>query len=126
MPNISQEELVKQYWEEVKHKYPNLDYTRFRNICRSPFYFIRRCMAMPSMPTILVKYLGKFRVFPSTFKKLLEVNEKNYQRGYINEKMYLERKENYKKMYDSVLGRYMYEENLFENDGVIIEENNNV
>lgn len=61
MPTLEHNDAITQYWEEVKHKYPNVSFRTFEVACKAPFEFIKSCMRDNKLPIILVKYLGKIR-----------------------------------------------------------------
>lgn len=96
---INSERLIKDFYEKVKDKFPDIPYKDFRNICRSPFLFIRMCMALPNRPIIKVKYLGKFKVSSGVFLRLLKLNEKNYYFKKIPEWKYKDRVKKYTEWY---------------------------
>lgn len=108
MPNLDTEKSIKQYWEQVKDKYPNIDFDMFRKICRSPFNFTRQAMALKEMPRITIKYFGKFLIYSETFKKLLKWNERNISRGYITQERYEERIVKYNEMFDTFKKREVF------------------
>ena len=112
MARLISEDLIKRYYDEVKHKYPNIPYNTFRSICRNPFNFIKFCMAMPHMPTINIKFFGKFRVFPQTFNSLLKLNDKNFKYGHISEEKHLNVKDRYQGMQEIFQKRYDYVRNI--------------
>lgn len=62
MAQIETDELIKLYYEEVKHLYPNIDLEHFTQICKNHFRFIASLMEKDDLPSIKVKYLGRFQV----------------------------------------------------------------
>lgn len=95
MPLLTQDKAIKEYYEEVKHKYPDVDFERFEAICKAPMNFIKQCIRSGKLPKILVKHLGKFRVFPSKIKDQLKSEERFFQKGITDEAYYNEKKEFY-------------------------------
>jgi hypothetical protein len=93
MPSLDNDTLIKQYFEQVKDKYPDIDFARFEKICKSPFYYIKSIMEREDMPTILVKYLGKFRVFSGSIKTLLRENDTKLHFKHLTPERHQERKE---------------------------------
>lgn len=72
MPTLDQDRTIKEYWNEVSHKYPDIDFDRFTIICKAPFEFIKKCIREDSFPIIMIKYLGKMRVFPTTVRRAIK------------------------------------------------------
>ena len=98
MKTVTHEEAIKGYYEQVKHKYPDISYEDFRVICRTPFDFIKQMIKSCTLPVIMVKYLGKFVPAPSRVKSQLKFEERTFNLGIITEEEYQFRKnylENY-------------------------------
>lgn len=87
---IETDDSIKQYYELVKHKFPNMSYIQFQEICKNPFKFFKLKIETPEMPTIHIKYFGKLTVFSATIKRLLK--ELEVKKKYIS----IERYERYK------------------------------
>lgn len=85
MPVMDNDRAIKEYWEEVKHEYPDISFEDFRKICRSPFDFIKKCISGGEFPRILVKYLGKFKVFEGRIRNLMTKNQQLYEKGFRSE-----------------------------------------
>lgn len=92
MPLLTQEKAIKEYFEQVKEKYPGIDFERFAEICKTPGNFIKECIRGEGFPRILVKHIGKFRVFKGKIKKQLENEEAFYKRGITTEEYYIDKK----------------------------------
>jgi len=92
MPVIDNERLIKEYFEEVKEKYPDLDFKRFREICKFPFEYIKQCIRGNKFPKILVKYIGKFRTYPSKIKLQLIKEEIFFEKKITTEEEYINRR----------------------------------
>ena len=60
MALLTHEKAIQEYYNQVKDKYPDVDFIRFRIICRSPFEFIKSVIKSTRMAVIMVKHLGKF------------------------------------------------------------------
>lgn len=95
MPLLTQEKAIKEYFEEVKHKYPDVDFDRFEAICKAPMQFVKFIIKSGKLPKILVKHLGKFRVFPSRIKDQLKSEQRFFEKGITDEAYYNERKQFY-------------------------------
>lgn len=85
MPFIEFDDVIKEYWHTVKHQYPYLDYRGFEMICKTPFDYVRHQMAIQELPTILVKYLGKFKVYAATVRhNIIELRDR-FKRGVVEQ-----------------------------------------
>lgn len=93
MRTLEHDTAIEQYYEEVKHLYPGVDFDRFRLVCRAPFQYVKKCMASLSMPKIRIKYIGTFRVFQPRIKKALKILEIANDRGMVAPEGYKHRKE---------------------------------
>jgi len=93
MPTIDTDSLIKEYFNKVKGKYPDLSYEQFEKICKSSFYYIKSQIEKEEMPTILVKYLGKFEVFSGKLKTLLRENDDSLHFKVISPEKHAAKKE---------------------------------
>lgn len=64
MPHLELNQIIKQ----LKEQYPNIEEKHFELICKTPFRYIKSQMELPSMPIIMIKGFGKFRVMSSNIK----------------------------------------------------------
>lgn len=72
MKPLEQDNLIKEYYGKVKHLYPDVSEKEFEKICKNPFWFINKQMARDDMPTIHIKYFGKFLVLAPKIKSLMK------------------------------------------------------
>lgn len=93
MPLLEHNKLIGEYWEEVKSKYPQLDFDKFYLICRAPFNYIREQIRDKSLPIIMIKYLGKFRVYPGRIKEFINISTRKKIIGDISEEEWIKQKE---------------------------------
>lgn len=98
MPLLETPDMIDEYWETIKDKYPNLTQRKVEVMVRGCFEFFRTCMGLPSMPIINIKYLGKLKVFPAKYRSLLKIIKRMHERGYKStedyekEKVYYEQR----------------------------------
>lgn len=95
MPVIDFDKVVKEYYNTVKDKYPDIPSRQFEDICHSPFYYMIECMKK-KITIILVKYLGKLKIQSGTIKKLINRNEFRGNKKLITEEEYRRRYWEYK------------------------------
>lgn len=88
MALIETNDSIKEYYEEVKHLYPNISYEQFVEICKTPFRFFKIKIETDEMPTIFIKYFGKFKVHAATIKTLLKKLETKKHFNHINDERY--------------------------------------
>ena len=98
MPTINQEDGIREYYEQVKDQYPDIDFVRFRRVCKAPFEFIKSCIRDDSLPRIIIKYLGKLVVFPGKIRRLISDNQRAYDGKFISQEAF-EKRDKYLKDY---------------------------
>ena len=86
-------DLIEEFYEEVKHIYPDLSINEFRLICNSPFKFTKEVINRGTLRNIRFQYFGVFEVMPSRVKYSLKTLEENYKSKKITEDRYNKRKE---------------------------------
>lgn len=90
MPLLDHETAIKQYWEEVKNKYPQISFNSFMKICKSPFHYFKKKMASATMPFILIKYFGRIRPYKKGVQEAISAWNYLYRTNQVNEFKYLE------------------------------------
>ena len=88
MALLETNDTIKEYYNEVKHLYPDMPYEQFVDICKQPFKFFKSKIEQDDMPNIDIKYFGKFRVFASTIKGKLNELELKKKFNQISEERY--------------------------------------
>ena len=86
-------DLIEEFYEEVKHIYPDLSINEFRLICNSPFKFTKQVINRGILKNIRFQYFGVFEVMPSRVKYSLKTLEENFKTNKITEERYNKRKE---------------------------------
>ena len=85
-------DLIEEFYEEVKHIYPDLSINEFRIICNSPFSFAKQVINRGTLKNVRFQYFGVFEVMPSRVKYSLKTLEENFKNNKISEDRYLKRK----------------------------------
>lgn len=80
MPNLEHDRAIELYWEKVKEQYPHINFEHFKRICTMPARIIRS-LREPTLPVIMIKYLGKFK---PTYKLLINAR-RNWQQKAIED-----------------------------------------
>lgn len=92
----SNDELFKEFFENVKEDYPKLSYDKIKTIVTSPWIHLKDTMEN-ELDDMRIQFFGKFLIFPKRvimeYKKLKE----RFDKGLITEKTYKEKKEQVEK-----------------------------
>ena len=88
MPLYTQERTIREYWEKVHEKYPNVNFNQFEEVCKAPMNFIIQCMRAKDLPTILVKFLGKFQAFKPRVLQELNMQKRYLSSGTITQEQF--------------------------------------
>lgn len=82
MPVLEQDDSIRQYYEQIKDKYPDLTFDQIRDMCKASFWFIKTQIERDDLPIIMVKYFGKFRVTKAKIKEMIDKNimQRMYER----------------------------------------------
>lgn len=86
MPVLDEDTIIKLYYEKVKEQFPELSHLSFaeiRIVCKAVFRHVRYNMDDPKLPTIMLRYFGKFTVYAPKFKTMMNENDKNLKFGRI-------------------------------------------
>ena len=85
-------DLIEEFYEEVKHIYPDLSIDEFKIICNSPFSFAKQVINRGTLKNVRFQYFGVFEVMSSRVKYSLKTLEDNFKNNKISEDRYLKRK----------------------------------
>ena len=86
-------ELIAEFYEKEKDKYPGLTLEQFKDICQNPWRYTKREMESGELPTIRLKYFGTFQVYQGRAKNMLENLKKRFKMHKIDPKQYFKLKE---------------------------------
>ena len=86
-------DLIEEFYEEVKHIYPDLSIDEFKIICNSPFSFAKQVINRGILKNIRFQYFGVFEVMPSRVKYSLKTLTENFNTGKITKERYEKRKQ---------------------------------
>ena len=78
---------IQEYYDKVGHKY-DLDFEDFKNICLTPFKFIKEIMSSGVLKNIRLQYFGTFEVSKSRVFYSKKMLQSNYDKGVISEERY--------------------------------------
>lgn len=98
-------DLMEEYYNQVRDKYPDISFEKFVAVCRAPFLFFRKQMESPDFPLIHVKYFGKFVVWPGNAKKIIDLMGIFLRNGKLTQEQYEDRTKDLK----AYIEKYEYE-----------------
>jgi hypothetical protein len=93
---MDSEDLIREYWDSIKEKYPELSYEEVKEICHSPFVFLKDMMQREDLPEVRMKYLGVFRVYLNRAKYILDQLEQRKTSGSVGQRMSDQRRERFR------------------------------
>jgi hypothetical protein len=91
MALLEHSKAIREYYNQVKDQYPELDHYQFERVCRAPWNYFKASMKEDGMPRICIKYLGKIFPSMSNIKKILGKLERCKSR--LPQEYYDQRKE---------------------------------
>lgn len=97
------DDLISEYFEREAHKY-GLPLEHVKLICKVPFYYFKKAMALAELPIIHIKYFGKFLIFPSKAKGIIRAVTEMFQRQELTEEEFIKRTTNLQKHIDEYEG----------------------
>lgn len=90
---LENKELIEQFYEQEKDKYPDLTLEQFRDICFGPWRFLKQEMESGDLPEVRFKYFGTFKVYEGRAKNMLFNLKQRFQFKKIDSKQYFKLKE---------------------------------
>lgn len=82
---LTNNDAIEQYWDEVNHKYPEVTKQQFIDMCKAPFAFFKQCMRdITMLPVIMVKHIGKFKIFPGAIEKQIKAEKVFVEKGLMD------------------------------------------
>lgn len=97
------DDLISEYFNEEANQY-GLSLEHVKLICKVPFYYFKKAMALAELPIIHIKYFGKFLIFPSKAKGIIRAITEKFQREEITEEEFVRNTVNLKKHIDEYEG----------------------
>jgi nucleoid DNA-binding protein len=92
MNKIENQDLIKEYYESIKDKYPNLTFDQLKEAVSTPFEMLKEEMASGELKTVRLKYLGTFLVYPKRVKAWLEHLKQRFKLNKVDRREYFETK----------------------------------
>lgn len=86
-------DLIEEYYESIKDKYPGLTKEQCNQICSAPFVEVRKGIESGQFLTIRLQFFGTFVVYPKRLSYYLRVYSKMFKEQRINPANYFRKKE---------------------------------
>jgi hypothetical protein len=87
------QELIQEYYAQVKEQYPDITLSQVEQICQAPFIEVRKGMESGTLPTVRLKFFGTFLAYPKRVKAILNNYEKMFKEHRITPVVYFKKKE---------------------------------
>lgn len=75
---------IAEYYEQVKHLYPDVSYAQFDRACRTSFKFLKAQIISGELRTVRLMYIGNFLVRKARAKGLLRKTEMMFRGGKVD------------------------------------------
>ena len=88
MSRIETTDLIKEYYDTMKSKYPNLSYNRFEKVCQACFVEVRETMVSEEFNTIRLQFFGTFVAHPKRLLGMVRKLNDSLVKGKVTEEDY--------------------------------------
>lgn len=92
MNKLDNQDLIKEYYESIKDKYPNLTFDQLKEAVSTPFEMLKEEIKSGDFKTVRLKYLGTFLVYPKRASGYLAHLKDKFKLNKIDHKEYFETK----------------------------------
>ena len=93
-------QVIDEYYNKIKGENPHLTREQVAACCVSPFIYLRENIESGELPTIRLKHLGAFLVYPKRATSLLEKLKIQFKEFKVEAKYFFERKAMLEKFID--------------------------
>lgn len=97
---LSNDDILKEFFEELEEEYPDLTIEQVKEICHTPWRFLKKEMESGELPEVRFKYFGTFQVYTGRAKMMLKNMKVRFQKQQIDPKQYFKHKEMLEKFLD--------------------------
>jgi hypothetical protein len=81
---LTSEELVEEFYNLNKDKFPDITLEQAKDICYGPWRFLKKEMESGELSEVRFKYFGSFQVYPGRAKNMLENIKERFKFNKIN------------------------------------------
>ena len=100
---LNNQELIEEFFENNKYKYPNMTIEQMKEICFMPWSYTKKNMESGELSTVRLKYFGTFQVYEGRARHMIHSLKQRFKFHKIDSKQYFKLKEmieKYLKQYD--------------------------
>lgn len=90
---LSNDELIQEFYEKVKDQYPDITVEELKEICHSPWRYMKYTMENGSLDSFRMKYFGIFQVRIKRAEMMLKNLKTRFEANKIDHKEYFRYKE---------------------------------
>jgi len=83
------DELIEEFYNKKREEYPNLSLEQMKDICFSPWKFLKDEMESGELPTVRLKYFGTFQVYKGRAEFMLRNLKERFEENKVTKKQYL-------------------------------------
>lgn len=98
---IENQELMEEFYTKNLSKFPDLTLEEFKEVCYSPWRYLKQEMESGELPEIRFKYFGTFQVYKGRAENMLHNLKQRFKFHKIDPKQYFHLKD----MLEKYLGR---------------------
>lgn len=93
---LDNQSLMSEFHQEIKEKYPDVDYNQIKDICFGPWMFLKKEMESGELKDVRFEFFGVFKVHEKRVDGMIKLNDRLLQVKKITEDKY----NHYKNMYE--------------------------
>ena len=90
---LSHQELIEEYFQQIRETYPSLSLEDVKEICQAPFKEVREGMESGAFPTIRLKFFGTFLAYPKRVAAILKHYDNQFKEMRISPTVYFKKKQ---------------------------------
>lgn len=90
---LSNEKLIREFYKRYKDEYPDISLEQMKEICFTPWRYVKRNMESGELPKIRLKYFGTFQVYEGKARGMLHDIKRRFKFNKIHPKQYFKLKE---------------------------------
>ena len=99
---IENQDLIEEFYEKVKDEFPSITIEDTKDICFTPWRFLKQQMESGDLPEVRFKYFGTFQVYKGRAENMLYNLKQRFKFHKIEPKQYF----GLKQMLENFLNNY--------------------
>ena len=93
MNKLENDELIEEYYRDIMDKYPHVTLEQLKQICFTPWKFLKQEMESGDLTEVRFKYFGTFQVYPGRAINMLHNLNDRHKYNKIDPKQYFRLKQ---------------------------------